>query len=560
MKSRLLLCFGKTGVFLLLIGLSACSNPQKVAMKSLTDSHYEFTAESFLAAAGSGDLESVSLFQEAGMPIDAVDSSGNTALIQAAANGRREMVEKLLGFGADPQQVNNAGRNALISAAAKGFDEVARLLISRGSDINAEDREGWTALTIAAYNGHKSTVEMLAGQADEDAVNEALLLASFNGDPGVIEYLLGQGAYINVRSPEGKTPLMIAAENGNMDAVRTLLQNQANPYALDDQGATAAKIAETNGHDDVRDLVLDPTLWGQSPTGEEIKDEMNSARLALGEGGTEEILDGNNLVEGGDLAEHTEGDRESPTEGSSLAVAESTAGNGPDEREVAGKIPRRDQKRNLSASARENQTRDRLVRQSKSKPMVALSGSRIISRVPGQAVVGSFVLAGYREQPLPIALNDVNEGQAGIRKLGTRQEMPVRVKEGRMIPGTDYRVNQVAKKFVSSKEGKGRLVDASRATVENVKTGLTYLLVKDADGYSSDKYAVLISPRSDYRYVVKTGDEFQSVEPGIGKKNYQVLDIRPGSVIIKDLKTGEVHSISRNGMTHPNKSGAKSGR
>jgi len=548
MNTRLFVCSGKLLALTLLIGLSSCNDPKKAAQKSLARTQYEFTTDGFLTASAAGDYESVALFQEAGMEVDAENAGKDTALIQASANGRKQVVEQLLGFGADPQKVNSAGRNALISASAKGFEDVSRLLISRGADLDAKDNEGWSALSIASYNGHSNMVEILAGQADEDTLNESLLLASFNGDVGVIEYLLGQGAYINVRSPDGQTPLMISSEQGKPDAVRVLLQNQANPYSLDNDGATAAKLAVASGHESVSDLILDQNLWGASETGDEIKEEMNTARLALAAGGVDEILDGNVVEEdSGNKLEDYKDERGSAAK-FEIPVPEKSHKNQGRTATQAELLAQQSSEIPSGKRTDRKSIKEEATKQLKAKPMVALNGSRIITRSPGQAAIGSMVLAGFREQPLPIALNDVNDGQAGIRKLGSKSDGSVRVKEGRMIPGTDFRLNSVAKKFVSSKEGKGRMVDASRATVENTKTGSKYLLVKDVDGYSSDKYAILTSPGSDYRYVVKTGDVFQSVQPGVGKRDYQVLDIRPDSVVIKDLTTEKVDTITRNGL------------
>ena len=100
------------------------------------------------------------------------------------------------------------------------------MLLSRGADTSIRDSEGWGALSIAAYNGHAGVVSLLAASATPADLDDALLVASFSGDAKVVDTLLGQGANINARSPESKTPLMIASEAGKTDAVRVLLQNR----------------------------------------------------------------------------------------------------------------------------------------------------------------------------------------------------------------------------------------------------------------------------------------------------------------------------------------------
>ena len=72
--------------------------------------------------------------------------------------------------------------------------------------------------------------------------------------------------------------------------------------------------------------------------------------------------------------------------------------------------------------------------------------------------------------------------------------------------------------------------------------------MKDSAGQSSDTYAILTSAGSQYRYAVKSGDIFSSSQPGMGEKDYQVLDIRAGAVVIKDLETEEVITVGRDGV------------
>ena len=87
--------------------------------------------------------------------------------------------------------------------------------------------------------------------------------------------------------------------------------------------------------------------------------------------------------------------------------------------------------------------------------------------------------------------------------------------------------------------------------VEDTQSGATHLLVKDVSGQTSDTYAILVAPNSQYRYVVKAGDVFRTTQPDIGTKDYQVLDIRPTGVVIKDLATEEVVTVARDGVVNP---------
>jgi ankyrin repeat protein len=566
---------------------AACSDPRKVARKSVEAKGYELNVKDLLAAAAAGDVPGLEQFQGAGFDMDSVDPAGNTALIKAAGAGQAGAVERLLGMGADPRKVNGVGRDALLAASAKGYEAVARLLLSRGADTTLRDAEGWGALSIAAFNGHANVVSLLAANATPAELDDALLVSSFSGDAKVIDTLLGQGANINARSPESKTPLMIASEAGKIEAVRTLLQNLANPFAVDLNNQTAANLAVSAGHENVSRLITNPGEWGKSPEGERLAGEMESARSALEGAGVEEtLLDGkplqgepnrNLLVKKSDggtpvAAPATAGNPAVPTpageagEASSkvsaatagspaaatrpasptatIAAAEPVAQAGLRAAPVAGPAdsPGTKQSR-IEASRKVRET-------SGTKPIVALNGSTLHSRVPEEAPVKSMVLAAYHEESLPLVVDGVSGSTASVRRLD-QTDGSIVVEKGEVIPGTPYKVKQVTPRFVSSKEGKGRMVDVSRVEVEDTKSGSTHTLVKDASGQTADTYAILTAPNSQYRYVVKAGDVFRTTQPDIGARDYQVLDIRANAVVIKDLATEEVTTVARDGVIHP---------
>ena len=575
-----------------------CSDPQKQARKSLETKGYEMTLKDLLVAASAGDVDSIDLFKAAGLEIDGADRSGNTALIKAASGGHLRAVEKILGLGADPRQVNSVGRDALISAAARGYEDVARMLLNRGADSTIKDTEGWGALSIAAYNGHAGVVSLLSANAIPAELDDALLVSSFSGDPKVINTLLGQGANINARSPESKTPLMIAAGVGKTDAVRVLLQNQANPFAVDLDNKTAANLAQVAGFEEVTKLITNPDAWGTSKEGLEVAVEMAKAQEALGGAGVEETLTesapdktpevvastlpgGTPVAAAGKVdgtvasaAATTAAGSPAPTNGvaasgaggtqstEALSVANSSSTAAPATTLVAtpvntgafdpvGNAAAAGSTPSVPAPDQTVQANRKLRMDSKSKPIVALNGSTIHSRTPEQAPVKTMVLAAYHEESLPIIVDHVDGTSASVRRLDAPGVAPVAVEQGAIIPGTDYRVQEVTTRFVSSKEGKGRMVDVSRVKVEDTKNGSTHFLVKDVSGQTADTYAILTAPDSQYRYVVKAGDVFRTTQPDRGAVEYQVLDIRPTGVVIKDLATDEVVTVARDGVVAP---------
>jgi len=581
-KSSLVLLLGA------LLAVTSCGDPKKQASRDLKQRGYELSAKDFILAAGSGDLDSLELFARSGLEVDVTDEAGNTALIRAASSGHREVVERLLGMGADPRHLNREGRDALIVASAKGFEEIARLLLSRGSDFNLRDAEGWSALTIAAYNGHEDVVSLLSTSVLSTALDEALLVASFSGDTRVIGALLSQGADINSRSPEGKTPLMIASEAGKLSAVRVLLQSHANPYAEVEEGINAGVLAARAGHEEIQQLISDPDSWGSSAETERIVSEKSAAQEALfASEPVEEILgaalpdevqdltggpsprDAGTADRGGDavapgaagagaVATLADGADGAPAPGAWGSVPDLAASGEPAAGPAAGDTGTRaaqatapvaaSMPRTAAAGAPSPQLRAQVREEAASKPVVAMNGSTIRSTSPEVAPVRTMVLASFHQEPIPLRVTHVESGRAEVRRLDQPLAPLVEVAPGEIIPGTNYEVLGLERRFVSSKEGKGRMVDVSRVKVHDRDTGATHLLMKDVSGQSADTYAILTAPNSQYRYVVKAGDVFRSAQPGAGERDYQVLDIRPSGVVVKDLATAEVLTIARDGV------------
>jgi ankyrin repeat protein len=121
-----------------------------------------------------------------------VDLTGQTPFLRAAAAGDLRTMRLLLGHGANPNTATDAGTTPLMVAAgvnwavAETFDEgpaalleAVKLAHELGNDVNAQNSMGIAAIHGAANRG----------------ANE------------VIEYLAANGARLDVRDREGRTPL-----------------------------------------------------------------------------------------------------------------------------------------------------------------------------------------------------------------------------------------------------------------------------------------------------------------------------------------------------------------
>jgi TonB family protein len=110
-----------------------------------------------MKAAANADVAAMKIALRPGDEIDAVDSSGWTALMYAAASSHSEPVQFLLAAGANPNYKSPNGDTPLMaSAVARMFDED---LQHAGADVNMQNSAGLTALMILAAEGEGDEVK-----------------------------------------------------------------------------------------------------------------------------------------------------------------------------------------------------------------------------------------------------------------------------------------------------------------------------------------------------------------------------------------------------------------
>jgi uncharacterized protein len=181
--------------------------------------------EDFFQAVKRDDASTVQALLARGFDANSVDEKGQVPLYLALREGSFQVCAVLLD---QPQtridQPNAAGETPLMMAALRGHSEWAGRLLDRGARLNGlanGERPGWTPLHYAA--------------AGPDAKTVALLLA--------------RGARVDVRAPNGTTPLMMAAQYGPEDAVFLLLDKGADARLSNDLGLKAADFAGKGGRE-----------------------------------------------------------------------------------------------------------------------------------------------------------------------------------------------------------------------------------------------------------------------------------------------------------------------
>src|SRR5690348_4350647 len=81
----------------------------------------------------------------------------------AARKGQTKEVASLISRGVPVDAADRDGRTALMIAAQRGHAATVKLLLDRGANPEARDREGLTAYGMAVLNGRDDVVRLFPG-------------------------------------------------------------------------------------------------------------------------------------------------------------------------------------------------------------------------------------------------------------------------------------------------------------------------------------------------------------------------------------------------------------
>jgi ankyrin repeat protein len=241
-------------VVLALLPLFGCSKSKDDLIKELSALNFQFNGDDFVRSAAEGDQKALGLFFAAGFDVNTPNTAGYTGLMVASERGRPDIIKLLLDHKADPNVTGRDGTSALMLASENNQPEIVKSLIGRGADPNRQDNNGWTALLKAAYQGNAKCIEILASHTKLE-LDRALLVATLMERKDAVKALLDNGAEVDFRASDGRTPLILAAGKGNRDIVELLLRVGADASLTDQAGQTAQAVAAAKGFNDIAELL-----------------------------------------------------------------------------------------------------------------------------------------------------------------------------------------------------------------------------------------------------------------------------------------------------------------
>uniref|UniRef100_A0A8C2X8N2 Ankyrin repeat domain 28 n=1 Tax=Cyclopterus lumpus TaxID=8103 RepID=A0A8C2X8N2_CYCLU len=166
-----------------------------------------------------------------------------------------EVVKLLASHGAEVACKDKKSYTPLHAAASSGMISVVKYLLDLGVDINEPNAYGNTPLHVACYNGQDVVVnELIECGANVNQVNEKgfaplhFTAASRHGAL-CLELLVCNGADVNIKSKDGKTPLHMTAIHGRFSRSQAIIENGAEIDCEDKNGNTPLHIAARYGHE-----------------------------------------------------------------------------------------------------------------------------------------------------------------------------------------------------------------------------------------------------------------------------------------------------------------------
>jgi ankyrin repeat protein len=163
-----------------------------------------------------------------GADVNAVDSSGYSALHRASSKDQVNTVSLLLASGAHINIKNQKDETPLYLAAEAGNHKTVKFLLSKGADPTLLSSNKTSALAVAIANKRKDVAMILADKDLDDAsIHTALFLAIQKELEPVAVKLVKRDKLINQADNNKRSVLWFSADRGMKKATAALLLNKS---------------------------------------------------------------------------------------------------------------------------------------------------------------------------------------------------------------------------------------------------------------------------------------------------------------------------------------------
>lgn len=177
-----------------------------------------------------------------------LDASGNTALHHAALCGEPIVAALLVDAGVPLNAVNREGLTALGNACANGNWTLAGFLLEHGASATVEHAQPALLMAAGVADDDPAGIKLLGKRKlDLDACDSlertALMAAALAGHVQIAEALLAAGANAELSDRNGTNALMEAARSGAVSIIHALGKRKVDANRVDSLGRTALIIA-----------------------------------------------------------------------------------------------------------------------------------------------------------------------------------------------------------------------------------------------------------------------------------------------------------------------------